>query len=325
MTFRLTWIAIGLLSATACGGGGGATTNVDAHRATVDGPATDGTVNANACTSYTSGTIATMRMSTSGCYSLPDVVSIGTLSSATTPKLFVQDPAGGDYSAMLTTCSSTSTTHPCSVSAAVAAIPDSESVTITGTYIRSSGSTYEEFLIDNITDNGPGTAPAPKTATLAQIERSSTATNLRFQHVTLTLTSTNELKMYDWTPAEFANTTAIKCAYQYGFGMISKAVTPAVTAGSACTNGTTQPTGITTPNAAEVLIGTDFYKGVTISSDCRCAKTYMDMEPMSSSVLTGTIGGLLVFDVPYGATTGYYYLDPKIATDAPITPTMAGM
>ena len=164
--------------------------------------------------------------------------------------------------------------------------------------------------------------PAPATATVAQISRGGTAANLRFQRVTVQLGT--PLVMYDWTPSEFTNTTATACTYQYGFGMIPMG-TSGATAGAACTTGTTQPTGITSPNAAEVLIGTDFYKGYTLSSDCRCAKMYNDMEPAATSKLTGTIGGILVFDVPFQATTGYYYLAPKAVTDAPLTNTVAGM
>ncbi len=318
MMLKLAWIAVAL---TACGSNA-ATTNPDAHVTKDSSANIDSSV--EACTTYTTSSIASMRMGTmTGCFTLTNVVSIGTLSSATTPKLFVQDAGGGDFSAMLTTCLTGSTTHPCSVGTTVGGIADSESVTVKGTYIKSSGSTFEEFLIDSITDNGPGTAPAFATATIAQLERSGTATNLRFQHVTTSITVANELQMYDWTPSEFANTSATTCAYQYGFGMIPKTVS--VTKGAACTNGTTQPAGQTTPNAAEVLIGTDFYKGFTVSSDCRCALHYQDMEPTATSTLSGTIGGLLVFEVPFGGSTGYYYLDPKVASDAPITATVAGM
>ena len=75
---------------------------------------------------------------------------------------------------------------------------------------------------------------------------------------------------------------------------------------------------------AEVLIGSDFYKGFTVSSDCRCAKTFVDMEPAATSTLSGTVSGLLVFDVPFGGSVGYYYLDPQSAADAPITNLVAG-
>ncbi|MEO6772847.1 MAG: hypothetical protein ABI467_07475 [Kofleriaceae bacterium] len=277
----------------------------------------------NACVTYTPTSIAAMRQQThTGCYEFDNVISIATTPSTKSPTVYVQDAGGGDFSAMPTRCSSTSTSHPCSIAAMVAAIPDGHSVTIKGTYIKTASTTFEEFFIDSLTDNGAGTAPAPATATLAQIERGSTAANLRFQHVTVTLAS--PLTMYDWTPAEFANTTATACPYQFGFGMIPMG-TSGATPGAACTTGTTQPTGVTTPNAAEVLIGTDFFKGFTVSSDCRCAMKFTDQEPAATSTLTGTIGGILVFDVPFQATTGYYYLAPKTLADAPITNTVAGM
>ena len=259
-----------------------------------------------------------------GCFVMTDVVSLGTTPSSKSPELFVQDAGGGDYSAMLTKCLSTSTTHPCSVAAAVAGIPDGHSVSIQGTYIKTAATTFEEFFIDTVTDNGPGTAPAPATATLAQIERGSTAVNLRFQRVTVAVGANDTLKMYDWTPAEFANSTATACSYQFGFGMIPKSVA-GTTPGAACASGTAQPAGIAAPNAAEVLIGTDFYKTFTTSSDCRCAKTFMDLEPVTASTLGGTVAGLLVFDVLFGQSTGYTYLAPKTLTDAPVTGTVAGM
>lgn len=289
------------------------------HDARVDGA---GSGSGSACTSYMTTTIAAMRQQTkTGCYELDNVVTIATSPSTKTPNLYVQDAAGGDFSALQTKCSSTSTSHPCSIAAQVAAITDGRSVTVKGTYIKTASTTFEEFFIDSVTDNGAGTMPAPATATLAQIERGSTATNLRFQRVNVTGVNLN---MYDWTPAEFANTTATACPYQFGFGMIPNG-TAGATPGAACTNGTSQPAGISSPNPAEVLIGTDFYKGFTVSSDCRCAKTFSDMEPAANSKLAGTIGGVLIFDVPFNSTAGYYYIAPKSASDAMITNTVAGM
>ncbi len=284
--------------------------------------APDGTT--NACGSYTTSTIKAMRMAAiPGCFELDAVVSLGTTPSSKSPELFVQDSAGGDFSAIETKCSSTSTTHPCSVATTVAGIADSHSVTIKGTYITTHSTTFEEFFIDTITDNGAGTAPAPATATLADIERGGSATNLRFQHVTVTIAAADTLQMYDWTPSEFADASATACPFQFGFGMLPKSVT--ATAGGMCTSGTAQPPGQLTPNAAEVLFGTDFFDGFTISSDCQCAKKFTDTVPVAGSKLVGTIGGLLVFDVPFNGTTGYYYLDPKVLADAPITGTVAGM
>lgn len=309
-----------------CGSSG--STTVDAHLADssplVDSAASpDGS--SNACAgAYITASIASMRQGTPGCYVVTNVVTLGVTPSMKSPRLFVEDAAGGDFSAMMMRCSSASTAHPCSVATTVAALADGHSVTIQGTYIKTSASTFEEFFIDTVTDNGPTTLPPPATATLAQIARSGNAANLRFQHVKVTVGAADTLKMYDWTPSEFANTTATACAYQFGFGMIPKSVT-AITPGAACTTGTTQPPGQVTPNAAEVLIGTDFFKSFTTSSDCRCAKMFMDMEPAAASTVGGTIGGLLIFDVPFGMTVGHYYLAPKTLVDFPLSGTVAGM
>src|SRR5262249_17278606 len=148
-----------------------------------------------------------------------------------------------------------------------------------GTYIKSKSTGYEIFYIDSVADNGTGTMPAPGAATVADIERGGTNRGLAFQRVTVNISAADPLQMYDWTPSEFVYTGATKCPYQFGFGMIPKSANQ--TAAMACTSGTAQPTGVASPNAAEVLIGTDFYTNFTISSDCRCAKTYSDMKPAS--------------------------------------------
>ncbi len=320
MNKRLICVAVAMIGC----GSSNSSNPVDSH-AVNDGAHLDGagSGSASGCTSYTMTTIAAMRMGTvSGCFTLTNVVTLGTTPSTKSPRLFVQDAAGGDFSAMVTKCSSTSTSHPCSINTQVAAIADSHSVTITGTYIKTASTTFEEFFIDSLTDNGATTAPAAATATLAQIERSGTAKNLRFQRITVNIAAADKLRMFDWTPPELANTSATACSYQFGFGMLPMSATG--TAAAACSNGTTQPTGQAAVNANEVLIGTDFYKTFTVSSDCRCAKMFVDMEPTATSTLTGTLSGLLVFDVPFGATAGYYYLAPKSMTDAPITNLVAG-
>ena len=287
-------------------------------------PGTPDAATAGCAGVYTTSSIASMRMGTvSGCFEMDNVVSIGTTPSKASPKLFVQDAGGGAYSAMMTSCSSTSTAHPCTVSATVAAIATGRSVTIQGTYIKSKSSGYESFYIDTITDNGAATPPTAANATIQDISRSGTNKGLAFQRVTAPIAANDPLVMYDWTPTEFVYTGATKCPYQFGFGMIPKSA--AATATMACTNATSQPMGQTTPNAAEILIGTDFYKGFTVSSDCQCAKTFTDTEPAAGSQIKTSISGILIFDVPFGASAGYYYIAPQSNTDAAITGTVPGM
>jgi hypothetical protein len=288
--------------------------NPDAPPGTPDAPV------AGCAGTYTTSSIAAMRQGTvSGCFEMDNVVSIALTPSTKSPKLYVQDAGGGMFSAMITSCSSTSTTHPCTIATQVAATPLGHSVTVQGTYIKSKTSGYEAFYIDTITDNGAGTAPAVATATLTDISRGGTNHGLAFQKVTATISGADPLVMYDWTPTEFVYTGATKCPYQFGFGMIPKSANQ--TATMACTNATSQPAGQTTPNSAEILIGTDFYNGFTVSSDCRCAAMFTDKEPTGTSQLKGSITGMLVFSVPFGATAGYFYIAPTSATDAAISNT----
>jgi hypothetical protein len=273
-----------------------------------------------ACTTFTKTTIAAMRAGKSGCYELDTVVSIGTTPSTKSPTLYVQDAAGGDLSAIVAKCSSTSTAHPCTVASSVAAIADGRSVTITGDYVKSKTSGIEDFYVTSITDLAAATAPAPGLATLAEVARGAKTTRLWYQKVSVTLAAPETLKMYDWTPAELAYAGATKCPYQFGFGMLPSAVT--ATAGMACSGTTSQPAGVSMPDAAEILVGTDFYKTFLVTSDCRCNATFKVKTPTATSAVTGTFSGILNFDVPSGATTGYQFVMPKADADFPISGTM---
>ena len=54
------------------------------------------------------------------------------------------------------------------------------------------------------------------------------------------------------------------------------AMTPVACMGTGMT--ATQPTAVATPDPARVLIGTDFYKTFTVSSDCKCAAMFSDTQ-----------------------------------------------
>lgn len=276
----------------------------------------------SACPTYTKATVAEMRAGKPGCYELDSVVSLGVTPSTKSPRLFVQDASGGALSAIMGSCSSTSTAHPCLVASAVAGIADGHSVTVTGTFIKNKTLLIESFYIADVKDNGVATTiPPPATVALADIQRGAKSTSLWFQKVTLDIAAADPLKMYDWSPVEFTNTTATACAYQYGFGMLPSSVTGA-TPGAACSGTTAQPAGVSAPNTAEVLVGTDFYKGFTVSSDCRCAAKFSDKLPSTGSSVSGKISGILSFDVPYGGTTGYQFLSPTTVSDFPIAGTL---
>ena len=262
---------------------------------------------------YTTSTISTMRQGASGCYELDAVVTTAVNASAKKVVTFyVQDAAGGDYSAVRVVCSSTSTTHPCAAFSTASATAPAHSVTLKGTYIKSSAAKggFEEFYLDDYTDSGAGTIPAPAALAQTDFERGTTTASTGkplaayyFQIVTATIT--DKLTMFDWSPPEYASTTGT--CKQYGFGLIPASA--GATAGAACT-GTTQPAGQATANPKEVLVATDFYNGFKFTSDCVCGPKYMDPVPTAGQGVTGAVTVLLGYDVPFGATAGYVYVDP---------------
>jgi hypothetical protein len=266
---------------------------------------------------YSKSTIAAMRQNASGCYELDNVVTIATTPTSATGKsvnIYAQDSAGGPYSAEHFGCSSSSTSHPCAAFTTAKSILVGRSVTITGLFIKSAASKggFEEFYIDSIADNAAATAPAATAVTLAAIERGGNMPADWFQMVTTTIAAGDKLQMYDWTPPEFTGTGTCP---QYGFGMLPASVTGTATA--ACpASGTAQPAGQAAVNASEVLVGTDFYDGFLYTSDCACGPAMYPTAKLMATTTTvmGAITVLLNYDVPYGSTTGYQFIDP--ITDA---------
>lgn len=276
------------------------------------------------CTSYTPTSIAAMRQAgTSTCASLDGVVAIALHASTASPKLYVQDAAGGDYSGIVVGCSATSVTHPCTQQALVNAIAVGHAVAIHGRYTKSMSSGYETIYLDTLSDKGVAPSqPAPLALQPADVARGALNAARWFQRVSVTIQSS--LVMYDWTPSEFVYAGgAVTChpPYQFGFGVIPSSVTPTSPAGSACSGSTAQPAGVATPDANEILIGTDFFaSGFNVTSDCRCAATLTDKLVTASSTLTGTLGGLLLYGTAFGSTgPGYQYVAPVGAGDAAFT------
>jgi hypothetical protein len=264
---------------------------------------------------YTTATVKAMRQGAPGSYELDNVVAIALTPSSTSPHLYVQDADGGDFSAIKANCSSSSTSHPCSVASTVHTVAIGHSVTIKGLYIKAKASEggAENFYIDSITDNGAGTAPAPAMVALTDISRNAMTKAKWFQKVTVTTPGT--LVVYDLSPTELVFANATKCSYQLGFGLAPMGTAGAATTLS-CPNATSQPAASTAPDPAEILIGTDFYTGFNVSSDCRCAAMYMDKEVTATSTATA-LSGILVFDTVYGSmpVKAYQYIAPTSTTD----------
>ena len=272
---------------------------------------------------YIMSSIANMRQNKVGNYELDNVVSITPSEGGKTLKAYVQDAAGGDFSAMQIKCSSGSMTHPCPMTGTVYPnlknLAAGHSVTVQGTYIKSSMTHIEEFYLDSITDNGNAMMmPAPATLKLADIQRGALTTKTWYQHVNVTLT--DSLKVYDMIPAEFlrsAGCMTAGCPCVFGWAMVpSLTMAPA----PAMCNGTTIPAMSAPSNMAEVLIGTDFFKQFKLSSDCACAAKYMDtLITTTQTVASGAvISGILSFDSQFMTMNYYQYLAPLQVSDFPI-------
>lgn len=244
---------------------------------------------------------------TAGCFELDAVVTIG-VTTGPVYRLFVNDSAGGNYAGMRATCSASNAAHPCTVGAAVGALPQAESVTLKGAYTYSSSTKAEDFYIDAVTDDGAGVAPAPLYEPLMNVSRSSTQIQDAFQRFTIAPMALSHLLMYDWSPSEFAVSGATQCPYQVGFGVSDQS--DGLTPGMACT-GTSQPPGQSSPSPREVLIGTDFAPTFTVSSDCACAST-----PPTPTSSTGYLAGILVWNVS-ASGAGYMYVAPQSNNDMP--------
>lgn len=262
---------------------------------------------AGGCTTYMASTVAAMRMGhASGCFRLASVVAIG-VTPGPDYRLFAQDAAGGNYSAMRTTCSASDVAHPCTIGATVGALPAGHAVTLQGRYVYAASTSAEDFYLDTATDDGAGASPVAATVTLADISRGSTQLALAYQRVTVTASGASQLVMYDWSPSEFAVTGAAACPYQLGFGVVPQSA--GVLPGAGCTGTTSQPAGQTSPSSQEVLIGTDFSSTFTVSSDCRCSSNV----PTAIST-TMAAAGILVWNVP-ATGAGYMYLAPQTNAD----------
>lgn len=276
---------------------------------------------------YMTSTIAAMRQMPAGQadIELDNVIAIALTPSTKSPKLFVQDAAGGDYSAIEADCSSTSSSHPCSVASTVHTTVIGDKVTVKGTYSKSGTAkgAFEVFYIDSITDNGAGTAPAPLMLSQTDIERATDATMAGFAKTffqKVTVTPTEDINMYDWTPTDLKYSGSwpgcTTVPYVFGFGMIPSSVT-GVTATAACTVKTAPAPSQTTSDSHEILIGTNFYKDFQVSSDCQCAKTPTTVPAANTVWASGKpITGILNYDVAVGASAGFKIFSPTQMPDS---------
>jgi hypothetical protein len=262
---------------------------------------------------YKPTTIAAMRQAKTADVELDNVLAIALTPSTKSPKLFVQDAAGGDFSAIETQCSSSSSAHKCTVAATVAAVVVGHSVTIKGTYFKNNTSGNEDFYVDSIVDNGAatGTAPEPLTLTVADIQRNANVPAKTFQIATVT--PGEDLVMYDWSPKEltYQGSWPSGCSIPYMFGFAMAPASANLTAGAACSGTTSQPAASATSDK-EVLIGTYFYKNFPWSSDCRCGAMFNDTLPTAGTKWPSSVAvkGIVIFSAGTTADSGYQIFSP---------------
>jgi hypothetical protein len=268
------------------------------------------------CVTYAPMTITTMRNPAApGCYELAHVALVARTSSTKTPRLYVQDPKGGDYSAIMAKCSATSA-HACSATALATSLQllNGASVTLRGYYEHGKISGFEEFYIESVTDDGAMLpVPAPITLTVADLGRDARVPAKWFQKATVNVAPADTLAMYDFSPPEFALNGP--CPAWEGFGMIASSVmkpSPATCAGAK------NPAGQTAADPKEILIGRQFFHRFTYSSDCGCAATHSQVLLTAANTVSGAISGVLILEILKGSKAGFQVFEPTSKTEFPI-------
>jgi hypothetical protein len=282
------------------------------------GTTTTGGDMAGTTKTFVKTSIVSMRGGKPGTFELDNVIVLGVTGSAAKPSIYVRDAgAPADFSAMQIKCAAT-TAHPCTVPSLIKAATLGQSVTIQGDYIKSTG--FEEFYIDGsataFVAGAAGSAPAAVDVAITDITRNASTPAKWFQYVNVT--SPGTLAVYDLSPVELVYSGATKCPYQLGFGLIASG-TSGVTAAAACGASNAQPAGVATPNAAEILIATDFYTTYKQGSDCVCVATQpTNMDTQITPTMTATaLKGILVSASVYMSSpaVNYQYIAPVLPAD----------
>jgi len=272
------------------------------------------------CASYIGTSVAEMRQSGgSGCFELSHVVTVARSPSTSAPRIYVQDPSGGDFSAIRAKCSTTSS-HSCSASTAVAVlgVVDGAAVTVRGYYHQGSASAFEELYIDDVIDEGTLlAAPGPRDISLDDMSRDVQAKAVWFQVVTTVISADAPLAMYDFSPAEFESTDP--CPRWSGFGVI-----PVPTGGpnrgpAGCSTDSANPPGIRDPDPHEILVGREFFKEFFASTDCGCAAASKQHLLDVTSTVVGPIAGVLVPEIGRGSSRSYQVFHPLTRALFPIS------
>ncbi len=263
------------------------------------------------CTSYPEASITSIRHpSKAGCYELSHVGLIARTDSSSEPRLYVQDKNGGDYSAIVATCSQTAA-HPCSsaVAAKIPRILDSAEkgarLSVRGYYEFSKVSGFEEFYVEDVIDECKALPkPLPISLTVADLAEGARVPAKWFSRAIVDVPATNPLVAYDFSPAELALTGP--CPKWGGFALISKSA--GATSAAGC-SGAVNPAGQAS-DANEILIGRQFFKTFLYSSDCGCTAGTQQRLITAASSLSGSMLGILVIEENKGSSAPFQLFEP---------------
>ncbi len=271
---------------------------------------------ATECTSYAETGIAALRTARgSGCFELKDVVVVARTPSSKSPRLYLQDRAGGDFSAVMAKCDPASSSHPCpqQTQADLTKLLDGASLTARGYYHQGSQSGFEELYLDSVIDSGSlALPPAPLLLEPADVAKEARRPAAWFQRVAITVPPADPWVIADLSPAELA--LGSTCPRFAGFAMLP--ASKGVPVAADCVNGENPPSASPAP-AGEILIGRQFYDGFWASSDCACALDHKQHLISSFSTLVGTVKGLLLLEQIRGFTVQVF--EPATKADFPVS------
>jgi hypothetical protein len=256
----------------------------------------------------------------SGCFELTNVGLVARTDSPSEPRLYVQDAATGDFSAVLAKCAATAT-HACPA-AVRTAIPqlydtftDGAKLNLRGYYQFGAVTQFEEFYIEDIVDTcSTMSRPAPIKLAVTELTRDArTAAAKWFQRATVDIPATDPLVLYDFSPPELLLGQPA-CPDSAGFAMIPRS--SGSTAPAAC-SGQTNPPARTPTDPNEILVGRQFFNQFLYSADCACSGTTQRLVSATSSV-SGSVVGYLILEQDKGATSAYQVFEPAADQSFPV-------